>query len=169
MMRRTMMMGSLAAIPLLGSTAMSQAQANVEGELSAIWDKWIAMWNGDLAMADLIIAADYKLHMSPLDGGDLSVYAGPKGMAGWIGQLHTAINPLVFEVQVEPLFGDGMIAGRWLANGIYRGGFPGALAEPGTEVKFVGADFLRIEDGRIDEYWLSSDQLDLLKQLKMIG
>lgn len=169
MMRRTMMMGSLAAITLLGSATKSQAQANVESDLSAIWQKWIAMWNGDLAMADLIIAADYKLHMSPLGGEDLSVYAGPKGMAGWIGQLHTAINPLVFEVQVEPLFGDGMIAGRWLASGIYRGGFPGALGELGTEVKFAGADFLRIEDGKIAEYWLSSDQLDLLKKLKMFG
>ena len=169
MMRRDMMMGTLAAIPLLGSTTMSQAKANVDGELSAIWDKWIAMWNGDLAMADLIMAADYKLHMSPLGGEDLSVYAGPKGMADWIGQLHTAFDPFVFEVQLQPLFGDGMIAGRWLASGIYRGGFPGSLAEPGTEVKFAGADFLRIEDGKIAEYWLSSDQLDLLKQLKMFG
>ena len=169
MRRRELMIGALAAIPLLGMTQMTKAQTTIDNELSAIWDKWIAMWNGDLAMADLIMAPDYKLHMSPIGGGDLSAYAGPRGMAGWIGQLHAAIDPFVFEVQVQPLFGDGMIAGRWLASGTYRGGFPGAKAEPGTPVKFAGADFLRIEDGKVAEYWLSSDQLDLMTQLGMLG
>jgi predicted ester cyclase len=169
MQRRDFMTATLAAIPLLGMTTMSNAQPNNDSELSAIWNKWIAMWNGDLAMADQIIAPDYTLHMSPLGGGDLSAYAGPQGMAGWIGQLHAAFDPFVFEVQVQPLFGEGMIAGRWLANGIYQGGFPGAKAEPGTAVKFAGADFLRIENGKIAEYWLSSDQLDLMTQLGMAG
>lgn len=62
-----------------------------------------------------------------------------------------------------------MIAGRWLASGTYKGGFPGSTAEPGTQIKFAGADFLRIENGKIAEYWLSADQLDLLKQLGMPG
>lgn len=169
MRRREVMIGALAAIPLLGMTQMTKAQAVIDQDLLAIWDKWIAMWNGDLAMADRIIAPDYTLHMSPIGGGDLTAYAGPGGMAGWISQLHAAIDPFVFEVQVQPLFGDGMIAGRWLASGTYRGGFPGAKAEPGTEVQFAGADFLRIEDGKVAEYWLSSDQLDLMTQLGMVG
>ncbi|WP_127753225.1 ester cyclase [Devosia sp. 1566] len=168
MKRRTMMTASLAAVPLLGMTLMSLAQSG-ESELVAIWDKWIAMWNGDLAMAEQIMAEDYKLNMYPIGGGDLSVYAGAAGMAGWIGQLHAAIKPLVFDVQVPPLFGDGMIAGRWLASGVYQGGFPGAQAEPGTAVRFAGADFLRIENGKVAEYWLSSDQLELMTQLKMLG
>jgi hypothetical protein len=169
MNRRDMTGATLAAIPLLGMTAMSTAQPTNDDELAAIWNKWIAMWNGDLAMADQIIAPDYKLHMSPLGGEDLSIYAGPEGMAGWIGQLHAAIDPFVFEVQVQPLFGDGMIAGRWLASGTYKGGFPGAKAEPGTAIRFSGADFLRVENGKVLEYWLSSDQLDLIQQLGMMG
>ncbi|WP_136619442.1 MULTISPECIES: ester cyclase [Mesorhizobium] len=168
-MNRRDMSATLAAIPLLGMTAMSTAQPTNDDELATIWDKWIAMWNGDLAMADQIIAPDYKLHMSPLGGEDLSIYAGPEGMAGWIGQLHAAIDPFVFEVQVQPLFGDGMIAGRWLASGTYKGGFPGAKAEPGTAIRFAGADFLRVENGKVLEYWLSSDQLDLIKQLGMMA
>jgi predicted ester cyclase len=163
------MIGALAAIPLLGMTQMAKAQPTVDNELTAIWDKWVAMWNGDLAMADLIMAPDYKLHMSPIGGGDLSAYAGPRGMAGWIGQLHAAIDPFVFEVQVQPLFGEGMIAGRWLASGTYSGGFLGAKAEPGMPVRFAGADFLRIKDGKVAEYWLSSDQLDLMTQLGLLG
>ena len=62
-----------------------------------------------------------------------------------------------------------MIAERWLASGTYQGGFPGAKAVPGTSLKFAGADFLRVENGKIVEYWLSSDQLDLIKQLGMQG
>ena len=89
--------------------------------------------------------------------------------AGWIGQLHAAIDPFTFKVQVEPLFGNNMIAGRWLASGIYKGGFPGAKAEPGAPIEFAGADFLRIENGKVAEYWLSSDQLGLLRQLGMMG
>lgn len=169
MNRRAMITASLATIPLLGATSMSHAQSNGNSELMAIWDKWIAMWNGNLALAEEIMAPDYRLHMVPIGGGDLSAYAGAAGMAGWIGQLHAAIASFVFDVQVQPLFGNGMIAGRWLASGIYKGGFPGAKAEPGTPIKFAGADFLRVENGKIAEYWLSADQLELMTQLKMLG
>lgn len=138
-------------------------------ELATLWDRWIEMWNGDLAIADQIIASDYVLHMSPIGGGDLSSYAGPAGMAGWIGQLHAAIQPFRFEVQVQPIYSENMIAGRWIARGLYQGGFPGAKAPPGTAVEFAGADFLRVKGGQITEYWLSADQLDLLTQLKMVN
>ncbi|TCP74207.1 SnoaL-like polyketide cyclase [Rhizobium sp. PP-CC-2G-626] len=169
MKRRNLVALTLATVPLLGMTSMSNAQPTENRKLATIWDKWIAMWNGNLAMANEIIAPDYKLHMSPVGGEDLSIYADPKGMAGWIGQLHAVIDPFVFQVQVQPLFGDGMIAGRWLASGTYKGGFPGAKAAPGTKVKFAGADFLRIENDKVVEYWLSSDQLDLMKQLALMG
>lgn len=148
---------------------MSNAQATTEDDMMAIWTKWVAFWNGDLALAEEIIAPDYTLHMSPMGGGDTSAYASPAGLAAFIGGFHAAIENLTFEVQVEPLFGEGMIAGRWIARGSYKGGFPGAQAEVGTPVKFAGADFLRIENGKIAEYWLSADQLDLLTQLKMMG
>ncbi len=138
-------------------------------EPQAIWANWIALWNGDLGRAGGIIAPDYVLHMTPMDGSDLSNFAGPEGLAAWIGQLHTAFQPLTFAVQVPPLFQGDMIAGRWHATGAYAGGLPGAKAEPGTPISFAGADFLRIENGKIVEYWLSSDILDLMAQLKMLG
>lgn len=98
-----------------------------------------------------------------------AAYAGLCGLAGWIGHLHEAIDPFVFEMQVQPLFGDDLIAGRWLETGTYRGGCPRARAETGTKVQFAGADFLGIEDGEVAEYWLSSDQFDLMTQLGMVG
>ncbi|MFD0395029.1 ester cyclase [Streptomyces nogalater] len=57
---------------------------------------------------------------------------------------------------------------RWTATGTYAGGFPGAKAEPGTRVTFTGTDTLRIEDGEFVEYWLNSDTLQLLTQLRAL-
>lgn len=143
--------------------------AGLNRDKREIWADWIALWNGDLARAERIVAEDYILHMTPMGGGDLAQFAGSTGLAGWIGQLHAAFQPFRFTVQVEPLFDRDMIAGRWLAEGAYAGGFPGAQASPGTPIRFAGADFLRIADGKIAEYWLSSDLTDLMTQLKMAG
>jgi len=159
----------------MGETLMDALQDDQGGEVhngrgnAAIWADWLALWNGDLGRAERIIAADLKLHMTPIGGGDVASLASPAGMAGWIGELHTAFAPLTFAVQVAPLFQGDMIAGRWLATGRYAGGFPGATARPGTLLAFAGADFLRIKDGKIAEYWLSADVLDLLGQLQITG
>ncbi len=136
---------------------------------AAIWADWIELWNGDLGRAERIIAADLTLHMTPIGGGDVASLVSPVGLARWIGGLHAAFAPLTFAVQVAPLFQGDMIAGRWLATGRYAGGFPGAKARPGTPTAFAGADFLRIADGKIAEYWLSADVLDLMGQLQISG
>jgi len=136
---------------------------------AAIWADWIALWNGDLSRAAHIIAPDITLHMTPIGGGPLAPLESPAGMARWIGGLHQAIVPFTFVVQVAPLFQRDMIAGRWRATGRYAGGLPGAKARPGTPIAFAGADFLRIKDGKIAEYWLSADVLDLMGQLRMLG
>ena len=126
-------------------------------------------WNGNLALADHIVAGDYKLHMTPIDGSDLSRFAGPQGLASWVGQIHSMFTPLAFAIQVPPLFGEDTLAVRWLTTGTYTGGMPGAHAPAGTVVSFAGADFLRVQDGKIVEYWLSSDMLDMMGQLGMLG
>ncbi len=130
-----------------------------------IWNDWLALWNGDLARAERIVAANYVLHMAPMDGGDLSRFAGPAGLSGWIAGLHAVFKPFRFTVEVEPLFDRDMIAGRWTATGTYAGGFPGATASAGSPIRFSGADFLRIANGKVAEYWLSSDLTVLMTQL----
>ncbi len=136
---------------------------------AAIWADWIALWNGDLSRAAHIIAPHITLHLTPIGGGPLAPLESPAGMAQWIGGLHQAIVPFTFVEQMAPLFQQDMIAGRWCATGRYAGGLPGATAQPGAPIAFAGADFLRIEDGKIAEYWLSADVLDLMGQLGMLG
>ncbi len=130
-----------------------------------LWSDWLALWNGDLELATKIIAPDYVLHMMPMGDGGLDRYAGPEGLAAMVGMMHAFLQPLHFTQEMEPLHDQDKIAGRWIAQGRYAGGFPGATAEKGTPITFAGADFLRIKNGKIAEYWLSSDTHALLKQL----
>jgi hypothetical protein len=76
-------------------------------------------------------------------------------MAGSLPSVHVYIGP-AFPIAAPRI-------------GAHKGGFPVAKAEPGAPVKFAGADFLRVENGKVVEYWLSSNQLDLMTQLGMLG
>jgi hypothetical protein len=44
---------------------------------------------------------------------------------------------------------------------------PGASAPAGTPIDFTGTDLLRTEHGRLSEYWLNSDTLQLVTQLQV--
>ncbi|WP_218177805.1 ester cyclase [Amycolatopsis australiensis] len=84
----------------------------------------------------------------------------------WIAQTRAAFPDLRFTVQVEPLVAGRHASLRWTATGTYAGGFPGAKAQPGTIVTSTGTDTLRMDGGKFVEYWLNSDTLQLLTQLK---
>jgi predicted ester cyclase len=135
---------------------------------SNLWQNWLALWNGALSLADDLIADDFTLHAAMMDGSDSTAIRGPKGLAEWIAQTRAAFPDLAFTTQVGPIVQDDHVAGRWQATGTYQGGFPGAKAEPGTVVTFTGADLLRLADGKIVEYWLNSDTLQLLAALGVV-
>jgi len=133
-----------------------------------LWEPWVALWNGDYSSARQVIAPDFSVHASLLDGSDPGAIRGPEGLVGWIGQIRAAIPDLVFTTQVGPIHEGRYLSGRWVATGTYGGGFPGAQAPVGTRVAFTGTDTLRIEDDRLAEYWLNADGYDLLKQLRVL-
>ena len=70
------------------------------------------------------------------------------------------IEALTFALEVGPIVEGDMLAARWSGRGTYAGGIPGTSAPAGTEVWFGGIDIMRIEDGRLAEYWVSSDGLE---------
>jgi predicted ester cyclase len=72
---------------------------------------------------------------------------------------------LRFTVEVGPIIDGELVAGRWIAEGAYRGGVPGSIVPAGSPVRFHGNDIWRARDGLIREYWLSDDLIDLLQQL----
>lgn len=133
-----------------------------------LWHPWVALWNGDLAVADAIIAPDFVAHFAAA-GPSPSEVRGPDGLKGWIGGAMAAFTDHRFTTVVGPLADDDMVAGRWVFRGTYRGGFPGASPDAiGRQVEYAGMDLFRVEGGKIAEYWLCADILQLLQQLGVI-
>ncbi|MEV6637161.1 ester cyclase [Actinoplanes sp. NPDC051470] len=135
--------------------------------MNELIDGWLQLWNGDLGRAQQIITPGFRLHAAMMDGGDGSAVKGPDGLAEWIGQTRAAFTDLTFAIEVGPIVQDDHVALRWTASGTYGGGFPGAAAEPGTQVAFTGTDLLRVADGQFAEYWVNSDIHVLLAQLRV--
>ncbi|MFB2580523.1 ester cyclase [Herbiconiux sp. P15] len=129
--------------------------------------QWIALWNGDIPVADQIISDDNRVHAAMFDGGDGSAAGGVSGMEDLVTQMRSLMSDLVFSVEVGPLVDGDHVVVRWVATGHYGGGVPGAGAAVGTEVTFHGTDILRVENDKVVEYWLNADTLDLMTQLQV--
>jgi SnoaL-like polyketide cyclase len=133
-----------------------------------LWDRWIELWNGKLELADSIIHPDFETHRIPRPriSPDLR---GREALVAWVEQTRTLFDDLHLTVEVGPIVDGDSAAGRWVAEGTYRGGIPGSTADVGTPVRFHGNDIWRAEGGLVREYWLSDDLLDLLQQLGVVG
>ncbi|QUQ71923.1 ester cyclase [Kutzneria sp. CA-103260] len=128
-------------------------------------DDWIAIWNGDYTSVSRAIAPDFTVHAALMDGGSVD---GPDGLVEWIKQTRAPFSELEFAVEVGPIEDGQYIVVRWLATGVYGGGFPGATAPAGAPISFTGTDILRVHDGLIAEYWINSDVHVLLGQLGVV-
>ncbi len=129
-----------------------------------LWERWIGLWNGGLDQAAAIIHPDFVFHRIPPPRLPEGVH-GREALLAWIRQSRSIFDDLRFTVEVGPIIDGDSVAGRWVAEGTYRGGVPGSTAPPGSPVRFHGNDIWRAENGLIREYWLSDDLLDLLQQL----
>jgi predicted ester cyclase len=131
---------------------------------TALWDRWIELWNGDLSLAEEIIHPEFVVHRVPPPHVPVGL-GGREALLEWVKATRSFFDDLRFTVEVGPVVDGQMVAGRWLAEGAYQGGIPGATAPAGTRVGFHGNDIWRAENGVIREYWLSDDLLDLSQQL----
>lgn len=87
----------------------------------------------------------------------------------WNGDFAAAFSEYSFTTIVGAIENYGILAGRWTCRGLHNGSTPGSSAEAeGTEIVFEGADFLRVEGGKLVEYRLSADTLRYLQQIGVI-
>jgi hypothetical protein len=131
----------------------------------ALWLRWMDLWNGDRTAAEEILAPELVLHLPKVGMPPAESIRTPRQFAKWValfresygpaGRIRTTLGPFVSD--------DGHLIGRWEFRGAWTGHRPaGAKAEPGTEIVLRGADILRLDaSGRIAEYWLSDDLLDV--------
>lgn len=133
-----------------------------------LWNAWLTLWNGNLSIADSIIAPTFVAHFAPAATSPAEV-RGPAGLKQWIGGSAAAFSDYSFTTTVGPLAEEDLVAGRWVFRGTYQGGIPGApSAAIGTRVEYAGMDLFRVETGKIVEYWLCADILQFLQQIGMI-
>ncbi|MBO8193550.1 ester cyclase [Streptomyces oryzae] len=137
-----------------------------EAVLGALYERWLKeLWMGDLSVAQEIVAPGFAIHHGAIQPGGENELKGPDGIASLVSMSREYFRELVFEVEVGPVVQGNLICARWVGRGSYQGDFPGATAEPGTEVVFRGNDILRGADGRFVEYWVCSDGPYLSQQL----
>ena len=125
--------------------------------------RWLLeLWNGDLAVADQVVTADFVGSWPGRPG----LVHGPEELAETIRMSHELFLDLTFAVEVGPIADADLVAARWIGRGRYKGGMPGATAPAGTPVSFGGHDLLRVEGGRFAEYWVISETEHLAAQLQ---
>jgi predicted ester cyclase len=147
----------------------AQLTAQDRPDAQQLLDGWLELWNGEYAHAEELVAPAFSLHAAMMDGGDGSAVDTPAALVGWIAQTRSVVPDLRFSVEVGPIVEADQFAVRWRARGTYAGGLPGAAAPVGTEVEFTGTDVLRVAGGRLAEYWVNSDTLLLLTQLRVLA
>ena len=133
---------------------------------AALANPWKDLWNGDLGLADEIIADDFVAHAAPLTGTGPDEIHGREALKGWISGIHAVLPDLAFSIDVGPITDNEHLVVRWKAHGTYRGGFPGAApVAAGRKVTFTGTDTLRVARGKLAEYWANTDSLLFFQQL----
>lgn len=132
--------------------------------LEELYRRWLfEVWNGDFAVAEQILTPDFTGHWPNLE------VRGPAQAADQVRRSQEYFTDAGTVLEVGPVVGDGMVAAGWSFHGAYRGGIPGATAEPGTRVSFRGQDIFRARDGRFAEYWVVSDVMGLMTALGAAG
>jgi predicted ester cyclase len=135
-----------------------------------LYERWLLeLWHGDESVADEILAEDFVVHQARAQPGESEAIRGPHAGIELIRMGRAPFSQLAFAIEVGPIVEGDMLAARWIGRGLYAGGIPGATAPEGTEVAFGGIDIMRVADGRLAEYWVSSDGIALMTQLGALG
>ena len=116
---------------------------------------------GDLSVADEIVAADFVNH-NPAPGQT----PGVEGLKEFVVDLRTAFPNVVFTIDDEVAEGD-KVAIRWTCRGTHEAEF-GRIPATGKHVEFSALNIHRVVGGKIQEGWLKWDTLDYLQQLGVI-
>jgi len=89
--------------------------------------------------------------------------AGIEEAKAFLKMLFSAVPD--YGVQIQDLFGQGdRIAVRWLSGGTHLGEFKGILPT-GRDIAIPGISILRLEAGKIAEYWTSLDSMLLMVEI----
>ena len=124
--------------------------------------RWISMWNGDLRMAQEIIADRFKAHLSaeavvpPVEARD------PASVAAWVTHVRSRSQRLTYHVVLGPMVDSDKVISYWQAVGHARPLGSDAV-QPFTR---VGVDILRFNGGRVEECWTLANHAQVPARLR---
>lgn len=113
---------------------------------------------GNLAVADEIVAADYRNH-NPAPGEA----PGREGLKAFVAYLRRAFDDFHVTMKDQVTEGDKVVT-RFTISGCQQGEFAG-IPPAGKFACVAAIGIHRVVDGRIVESWLSWDALGLMRQL----
>ena len=175
--RRTVVMGASAVIGASGALVAAPANAEASqvqelgqrGRHGGVWERWIALWNGDLAIGGQLLAERLTVHSPKLSEAlDPSSIDSREAALALIGGVQS-VAQLRYVTQVGPIAQGDLVTGGWTFTGTYRGGLPGAGAAPGTVLSNRGIDVLRLERGQIVEWWSAAENIAMLIALGLLN
>jgi steroid delta-isomerase-like uncharacterized protein len=115
------------------------------------------IWNqGNLAVADKLIAEDFVDHYRDIRGRD--------GYKGLVAGFRQAFPDLEFEINHLYEVDDDTVVGHWTMTGTNEGPYFGK-PPTGASVEMPGMDIVMFRDGKIVENYEVADELGLLEQL----
>ncbi|MFF0749613.1 hypothetical protein [Streptomyces sp. NPDC004267] len=135
---------------------MSETSRTSGGDLRRlgvdIYAQWTAMWNGELALAEKIMAPDFTLRYTQANTEAFDGIRTPAGLAAVIEAWRRSRTELRFAAEGEAVVDLALVDGAptGLVARPYRASFTG---EDGETVARSGTDTLRITGGLITEVW----------------
>ena len=130
-----------------------------------LYNLWVKAWNEDRSVLDEITSPHCTVHQARTDGKSSDEKQGPEALKGIISDGCSFFDDVTMTIEVGPIIDEPYVSARWKFTGYYNGGMRGAKAEVGEKVSFNGMDILFVKDGKIMDYWVSSDGIHLMEQL----
>ncbi|GGP10759.1 ester cyclase [Oceanobacillus neutriphilus] len=132
-----------------------------------IYQIWMMAWNKDVSFLNDITDEDCVVHQSRIDGKDSESTKGLAALKDVVESAKVYFDDVEMSLIVGPIEDRNYVSARWNFKGVYKGKMEGAKVEKGKLVSFDGTDIFFIENHKIKDYWVSSDVIDFMNQLKV--
>ncbi|MFD1415151.1 ester cyclase [Oceanobacillus jeddahense] len=132
-----------------------------------IYQVWMNAWNKDISLLHDITDESCTVHQARTDGKDSNSIKGVEALKDVVESAKYYFENVKMSLVVQPIEERNYVSARWNFKGIYNGNMVEAKAEKGKLVSFDGTDIFRIENGKIKDYWVSSDVIDFMNQLEL--
>jgi hypothetical protein len=109
---------------------------------------WASMWNGNLDVAEQIIAERFVAHLTADAVEPPEHLCDARTVASWVAHIRGRGIDMTYSVEVGPLVDADLVVGYWRLSG-----FRPTNDGPPLPFEKVGIDILRYRTGRITECW----------------